>query len=418
MNQSQTTALDTTLFLNGTVEARNISNSYAMSAVSEFMNVDNRTKQQKMETINEKYNKLIPSNLSNEAEVNVQVFDNSTDPSLEADEVKFVSTAKIEEIGSRDETLTSKTEVISGSFDYGDYALFINDFDNKALWTTESVKGDVHVNGTIGIKGGIGESGPIIDGNLTTTEDPTYYGALSESNYAGFLGSTDFNSPEIEMPTFDISPATHPNMLNLDDYKMRYVEFRPDGSVLLSKAHGGRGKTKVISAYDMEHKYGGMIYGTGKGGPNSNNAVHVEGTVNGNYSVISPDKIYLTGNITYEPDPRDDPDSESMLSIMTHDDLLTDWRYGVNSGTRDSLLVMASIFTDGTFRAGDHAKPSDYGNLTVYGTRIQGLFEEVIDNKHQKWHQQIIYDDRLRNMRPPGFQFSGKLQILSWKDSI
>lgn len=418
VNNNQIRALDTTLFLNGVIEARNISNSYALAAVADLNNSKGVPVEEMIEEINSNYRRLNASNLNQNASVRVTAENLLTNPSLQPGEVLLTSIATLSNIGAYKLNLTSTTTVISDNMDIGDYALFIHDFAGKALFTTETVYGDMHVNGTFGIGGSYGETGPMFYGDVSAVSPPNFQGTIDPLSYGGFTGSADFTAQEIDFPTFNITPATHPYMLNLSALGMRYVIFQPNGDVLLSKAHGGRGKSITISAYDMEHKYGGMIYGTGKGGSNSNNAVHVEGTVNGQYTVVSPDKIYVTGNLELNPDPRVDTTSTSVLAIMTHDDLLTDWRYGVHSGTRDSLLVMASIYTGGTFRAGNHAKPSDYGNCTVYGTRIQKTFTEMIDNAHQLWHQQIIYDERLRYLNPPNFEFDAKRVITKWVDSI
>jgi len=426
MNKAQMSALNSTLFHHGTIEARNISNSYAMSAVGELL-IPGLSNEEKIEQINERYEKITPQKVAQFSKVSVTAEDNLMNPALAADEILITAIATITNVGLKNQAVTCTTTVLSRSFDYGDYALFVDDFNGKFLYDTERIQGDVHVNNSFGVNGDVGETGPIFDGNVSAVGNPYFGGALNEANFTGFHGSNEYGVPELDMPTFNVDPTTHPNCLNLANIggNKRFITFLPNGDVLLSNSHYGidkyyddgikGGGNTLITAAQMKNVYGGVIYGLGGIG---NNAIHVEGVVNGNYTISSPNQIYITGNIVYNPDPRTNVNSESMLAIMTHDDVVTDWRYGVHSGTREELLLMANIFAEGTIRAGDHGKPADYGNLTVFGCRIQGLFTEFINNSHQGWHQQIIYDERLHNMRPPGFVFSGKMVVREWKDSI
>jgi len=159
----------------------------------------------------------------------------------------------------------------------------------------------------------------------------------------------------------------------------------------------------------------GVIYAQGMD-------LRLQGTVQGNYSVVSDGNIYLDGDIVYNTNPNTNPNSTDLLGIVAQNNvIMTD-----NAANHNNINIDAAIYCqNGSFTAQNYDTRPPSGNINLLGGITQnirgavGTFstnwsgQEVIDSGFNKIYR---YDKRLKHMFPPAFPTAGGFQIVSWKD--
>jgi hypothetical protein len=145
----------------------------------------------------------------------------------------------------------------------------------------------------------------------------------------------------------------------------------------------------------------------------SNDAVlRIKGTIKGQYTVGSYERIYIDDDIVYNTDPRINPGSTDIFGIVTEKDVLVSDLPANHNG----INLHASIFckTEGVGAENPGTRPNS-GQLKLLGG-IQQYYRKLVSNP---WPQHGFakaykYDNRLLRMSPPGYPGTGELEIVSW----
>ncbi len=159
----------------------------------------------------------------------------------------------------------------------------------------------------------------------------------------------------------------------------------------------------------------GVIYAQGMD-------VRLQGTVEGNYSVVSDGDVYLDNDIVYNTNPLTHPNSTDLLGILAEKNVIIT----ENAANDNNINIDAAIYCqeDG-FGAQNYKTRPVSGNINLLGGITQnirgavGTFttnksgEQIIDSGFNKIYH---YDVRLSHMFPPYFPVCGGFKILSWKD--
>lgn len=403
------------------------------------------------------YTKSIPQH---SATVSVNVDDLDSDNQLVIGEYKITSIVK-------DDLLTTKTIVFDRQLPFSYYALFLDEFPSNAYYYNgESVNGPVHSNSSFNV-GGI--PGPLFEGNVTVKDGIRYYAGASASNYKGFKGdNNNFNHPEIPLGSqlqladehladaFKLDDAfvgNSPLYINLDQdingeqiieiYDVPYTNPNLQRSHHQNNAQYEKYIAKhkvVVKASEMEN---GILY-------SKKRKLHLKGKLDGRLSITADNDIYLDDDIVYKDDPREVPDSDDMLGIMSNGDIIvsTDQdpytgQYHNTKSDPDSeyegLVVMANIYTTGSMRVQNLSNgylkrqdswgrwttsgvPQDRGNWTVVGGRVQRTLSATMSTHGYSgksgFGEVIDYDDRFRGEAPPGVPYTDERRITRWYESF
>lgn len=150
-----------------------------------------------------------------------------------------------------------------------------------------------------------------------------------------------------------------------------------------------------------------------------NSILRIKGVVKGRYTVACngtapKGNIYLDDNITYNSDPRINPNSKDMLGIVSKNNVLI----AENLANKSSIDIHASIYCEkGGFGAGWPKFTAPNGNINLYGgiqnySRVQiGVIQ---GSEIWGFNRKYKYDDRLMIASPPGYPGTGQLEIVSW----
>jgi hypothetical protein len=156
------------------------------------------------------------------------------------------------------------------------------------------------------------------------------------------------------------------------------------------------------------------------GGHHTGN-IYVQGIVRGRVTIGSMDstagsrgKVIITGNLTYQNDPRIFPASTDMLGIVAYNDVV------IADNSAPTFNVDASMFSyTGGIRVENHnSRPP--GNLNTLGGWI---VEQVHPTSNgvplglpgSKGYKAVIrYDERFRFSSPPHFPGTNAYEILAW----
>lgn len=269
------------------------------------------------------------------------------------------------------------------------------------IWLDE-ISGPVHTNGTFNIAGD-----PTFHGDVTSPNDWQGYGGME--NDPQFLGESNFEADEIEPPTsfsLDILKNTASSNGLTFDREVR-LEFLSDGNVDVRMKYGNYWSPS--QTVDLSN-YNGVI--------SSSENISMHGTINGQYTIHSEKNIEITGDIRYNQDPRDHPESTDLLGIVSEKEVVIDDDAHRHEGYND-LTIHASIMAlNKSFKAENYNHGGKRGDLNLLGGVIQdergpvGTFSgNSVQNGFNKSYE---YDERLLEVNPPSFPRESFFSIVHW----
>jgi hypothetical protein len=145
-------------------------------------------------------------------------------------------------------------------------------------------------------------------------------------------------------------------------------------------------------------------------------AVRLKGKVKGEYTIGSnKGDIYLDDDITYNTDPRTNPNSEDVLGIVSKNNVIIT----ENAANNKSINIDASIYCEaGSFGAQNYNSRPVSGIINLFGGIIQktrgavGTFSgSTITAGFSKNYK---YDERLLLTYPPAYPGTGGFEVVSW----
>ena len=258
------------------------------------------------------------------------------------------------------------------------------------------------------------------EGNINAYRHPVFYGKATTKGSVKYYQSEALDAPKFYggfesgvSLTFPSNGLDNLKSLAIDDGHVFsgkdtvYVTFTGD-SLKYRFKYSDKDTTVLTSSLAPN----GVIYA-------DNAILRLKGVVEGQLTVAcggnSPKgNIYLDDNITYQSDPRINPDSKDLLGIVSKNNVLIT----NNIANQSSIDIDASIYCEkGGFGAGwpEFTKPN--GNINLYGgiqnySRVQiGIIKGT-----EIWgfNRRYKYDPRLMIASPPGYPGTGQLEIVSW----
>lgn len=255
---------------------------------------------------------------------------------------------------------------------------------------------------------------PVFFGKASSLKGLIYYGNKKDANKPYFLGGYE---PGVSLPlptdaVDNMESAADDGGLKFENKDTVYLNFANDS--LKYKYSYGAAYTTI---YLPDASPNGMIFA-------KNAVVRLKGTVKGQYTIgcnsttTSTNKgtVWLDDNIIYDKDPRQHPNSTSMLGICAENNV---W-ITKNTANNSSIDIQASIYCEkGSFAAQDHDSRPVSGNINLLGGIIHktrgavglGGTNGTIANGFAKRYK---YDERFLVASPPFFPGTGGFEIVSW----
>ena len=142
--------------------------------------------------------------------------------------------------------------------------------------------------------------------------------------------------------------------------------------------------------------------------------VHVEGVINGQVTIYTPDNIYIDNDIVYADNPLTNPESDDLLGLVSSSNVII----SENSFNNDNVNIQACIFAaTGSFAAENYAGRPVSGTINFVGSITQntrgavGTWSHSVNHGFQK---KYYFDGRLRYMSPPSYPAVRALKLVTW----
>jgi len=134
--------------------------------------------------------------------------------------------------------------------------------------------------------------------------------------------------------------------------------------------------------------------------------MYVKGTVNGKVLVYSPERIVIEDDLVYEQNPEEVPDADDYLGLVS--DKNVDIAPPDITGPGD-LLINAAIYAKRRFAVRGY-RFRENALLYLYGSLSVGSLSAT----EPRYYTKIRFDQRLEDMRPPGFPMTDRYEVDSW----
>lgn len=341
--------------------------------------------------------------LNGRGAVNIQLVNDPTNP--------FLVIKEITATGIYDGD-TTQVVVRAQRRPFSRYAYFTVVEPTIYFQTGDVLNGPVHTNGTINIDGD-----PVFNGPVTSPNTPNERSG-SDPEYNG---GVDFNADEIDLPVEvpDLADAASDGGLRFDNPIK--LEFLPDGTASISEGTYVPGGWRCCWSYQPPSytwsssttynlaDYNGII--------SSSEDIQVEGTLDGDLTIHSEKNIEIMGDIRYKDDPRDNPNSDDFLGIVSEGNTIVDKDAHEANGS-DDLDIHASVMaldSDGSFYVEDYNDGESRGRLNLLGGLIQYERGAVGLLSGSGYLKDYRYDQRFLGRSPRGFPASDIYDFISWK---
>lgn len=334
---------------------------------------------------------------------------------------------------------TSKTiTVVLQPTKFSQFAYFCQ-IEGNIWWTSkDTVWGPFHTQDWMQVQGH-----PVFHGKATTKKGMKYYTneATDHPSYlGGYEKGINLDLPDDKVKDFETYADAGGAKLEATTATTTYTEWvwkKKKGWVQVTKT-----KSTKVEDYFVTFKGDSISYGVYPSGtattelasdfaPNGiiyakDANLHIKGTVKGQYTVAAygPNsglgRVYLEDDITYNTDPRTNPNSTDLLGIVARNHVLI----ADNANNRNDINIDGSIYSEKEgFGAENYDSRSVDGNINLYGGIIQKKRQAVGTFNTDWWgnttsvsgfNKRYKYDERLMFMAPPEFPSTDSYQIVSW----
>lgn len=274
------------------------------------------------------------------------------------------------------------------------YAKFINRWDTDVVLASDTVIGRFHSNSAV---------------NFSTDRrrQPVFSGPVSLAGYQGIsrrLHSSGMFQQGIETGSgFVAMPdAVVPTVFTLAEESLDVHRFREHTS-LTFLADGGVGWSQAGSrAGVIRPAPGNAILIVA----DDNAVLALSGVVSGVVSVFAPQRLSITGNLTYAAGQADNTDQQHFLTLISNGIIEVAGPAQTQPG---DLQIEAALFARQRFSVRRfNSRPQ--GELIIRGTLVAGS----VSATEPRYTTRIEYDPRFESMRPPAFPTTGLFDLEDW----
>jgi len=307
----------------------------------------------------------------------------------------------IAEISTEEGGKRMSSEVHMKQLAFSNYAQFVNRWDPRVQIHNDELDGRFHSNSEISL-------------NYDRKIQPTFHGKVTTASRS--INFTDSRGITKRDQMFLGGLQTGVSMIRLrkhvlpfpgeaavaDDQVQRFSEdtrvtFYADGSYAWQPVDAATPQQAQVVNISENTMY--LV-------ADKNVAMYVKGIVNGKVLVYSPERIVIEDDLVYAQNPEEVAGADDYLGLVS--DKYVDVAAADITGPGD-LLINAAIYAKRRFavrgyRTGESALLYLYGSLSV-GT---------LSATEPRYYTRIQFDQRLEEMRPPGFPMTDRYEVESW----
>lgn len=314
----------------------------------------------------------------------------------------FKKTRKITSV-AKYQGIEDTVEVILIPSKFSKFAYF-SESEGSSIWwmTKDTVWGPFHTQDKLKIAGK-----PTFYGKVSSLKGIQKYDKFSSANfYGGYESGVDLPLPTNGLMQIGVEAASGGALITTKDTV--YLTFAADS--IKVKYNFNDPETSYLASSFAPN---GVILC-------ANAVVRLKGKVKGQYTVgsgrtVKGGDIYLDDDITYNSDPRTNPNSTDLLGICANNNV---W-ITQNSANNNSINIDASIYCEaGSFGAQNYSTRPVSGIINLYGGIIQktrgavGTFSG--SSITAGFSKNYKYDERLLLAYPPAYPGTGGFEVVSW----
>ncbi|MFH1854586.1 MAG: hypothetical protein ABH815_04665 [Candidatus Omnitrophota bacterium] len=182
------------------------------------------------------------------------------------------------------------------------------------------------------------------------------------------------------------------------------IVLQNDGTMTVTNPHRG------WSSNNMALPINGALFVNG-------GDVTISGTLNGRLSVGTNRNVVIADNVTYNTDPRIDPESADTLGLIAEKDVIISQSAPYDVEIDASIMALGNSFTVENWWEG-----SPKGTITVFGGLIQdergpvGTFNPATNSRISGYSKDYQYDPRLITNPPPFYPTTGDYVVVTWRE--
>ncbi len=286
---------------------------------------------------------------------------------------------------------------------FSNFAQFVDRWDPEVQIHDDELDGRFHVNSTMNLNAS-SEAQPRFLGKVTTASSRGIDTTRSEGRIRRdeiFLGGLETAVGKIILPQhflpFPADEEVDPRQLRFFDEHTR-VTFYADGTYGWKVVDSAVGEAIERIPADR------ALYLVGA----RKKKLYLSGSLRGRVLVYSPERIVITGNLTYARDPHALPKAGDYLGLVC--DKTVEVAHPRISGDGD-LDIHAAIYARRRFQVSGY-RLRHYDKLTIYGSLTAGTLTAT----EPRFATRILFDRRLEDTRPPGFPLSDRYEFDPWDE--
>ncbi len=282
---------------------------------------------------------------------------------------------------------------------FSNYAQFVNRWDPSVQIHNDEVDGRFHSNSEINLTYSR-KVKPLFHGKVTTTAR-----RINITNSRGYIGRDQIFSGGLQTGVRSIRLPKHflpfPGEAEVADDQVHrfdqdaHITFYADGSYDWQAIGSESPRQKAAISKNASYLIAARKV-----------KLHVKGTVNGKVLVYSPERIVIDGDLVYEQDPEEVPDADDYLGLVS--DKYVDIAPPDVTGPGD-LVINAAIYAKRRFAVRGYRFRND-ALLYIYGSLSVGSLSAT----EPRYYTRIRFDQRLEELRPPGFPMTDRFEVESW----
>lgn len=285
---------------------------------------------------------------------------------------------------------------------FSNYAQFVNRWDPHVQIHNDELYGRFHSNSEINLTYSR-KVKPLFHGRVTTTAR-----RINVTNSRGYIRRDKIFSGGLQTGVRVIRLPKHflpfPSEVEVADDQVHHfdqdtrITFYADGSYDWQVIGSVSPQQKAAISKDASYLIAARKV-----------KLHVKGTVNGKVLVYSPERIVIDGDLVYEQDPEEVPDADDYLGLVS--DKYVDIAPPDVTGPGD-LVINAAIYAKRRFVVRGYRSRND-ALLYIYGSLSVGSLSAT----EPRYYTRIRFDQRLEDLRPPGFPMTDRFEVESWDTS-
>ena len=305
----------------------------------------------------------------------------------------------IVEISTEEDGKRLSTEVHMKRLAFSNYAQFVNRWDPYVQIHNDEIYGRFHSNTEISLTYDR-KVKPLFHGKVTTTSrriNVTNRRGLTKRDQI-FVGGLQTGVRSVRLPKHFLP---FPGEAEIADDQVHHfgedtrITFYSDGSYVWQAIDSKSPQQVAVISGDTTYLIADRKV-----------KLYVKGTVNGKVLVYSPERIVIEDDLVYEQNPEEVPDADDYLGLVS--DKYVDIAPPDITGP-GNLLINAAIYAKRRFAVRGY-RFRENALLYLYGSLSVGSLSAT----EPRYYTKIRFDQRLEELRPPGFPMTDRYEVESW----